>query len=104
MKRIRPREHRGDIMSPEKCSALMSRIKGRDTGLERVLADPFRHLGLSWDAHPKDLPGRPDFVFRQARVAVFVDGDFWHGWRFPAWRHKMSEFWEVKLAGNRARD
>jgi DNA mismatch endonuclease, patch repair protein len=104
MKPIRPREHRGDIMSPEKRSALMSRIKGRDTGPEKLVAAAFRGLGLSWDAHAKDLPGRPDFVFRQARLAVFVDGDFWHGWRFPSWRHKLSEAWEAKLEANLRRD
>jgi len=98
------RRHRGDIMSPEKRSALMSRIKGRDTGPEKAIADAFRRLGLGWESHRKDLPGRPDFVFPEARIAVFVDGDFWHGWRFPTWRHKLSKVWEKKLAMNLKRD
>ena len=38
------------------------------------------------------------------KVAVFVDGDFWHGWRLPAWEHKLSKFWRDKLRANRARD
>src|SRR5262249_5143414 len=96
--------HRGDIMSPQKRSALMSRIKGRDTGLERAVADELRQHGLDWDAHRKDLPGCPDFVFRDARLALFVDGDFWHGWRFPTWRNKLSELWEAKIEGNVKRD
>jgi DNA mismatch endonuclease (patch repair protein) len=50
------------------------------------------------------LPGRPDFVFVRARVAVFVDGDFWHGWRFPLWEHKLSPFWKKKIGDNRVRD
>lgn len=104
MKSVRERRHRGDIMSPEKRSALMSRIKGRDTGPERLIAGALRHHGLTWESHPTDLPGRPDFVFRGARIAIFIDGDFWHGWRFPAWRHKMSPFWEAKLEGNIRRD
>jgi DNA mismatch endonuclease, patch repair protein len=37
-------------------------------------------------------------------VAVFVDGDFWHGWRLPTWEHKLSPFWRDKLRTNRARD
>ena len=37
-------------------------------------------------------------------VAVFVDGDFWHGWRLPAWERKLSKFWRDKLRANRARD
>jgi hypothetical protein len=37
-------------------------------------------------------PGTPDIVFRKARIAVFVDGDFWHGYRFPSWEDKVSDF------------
>jgi DNA mismatch endonuclease (patch repair protein) len=43
-------------------------------------------------------------VFRRQRVVVFVDGDFWNGWRFPLWRLKLSEKWEAKIDGNRRRD
>lgn len=82
----------------------MARIKGKDTGLEMRLAEAFREQGLQWESHVKDLPGRPDFVFRAAMVAVFVDGDFWHGWRFSQWRHKLSEHWEAKIEANIRRD
>lgn len=98
------RLHRGDIMSPEKRSALMSRIRGRDTGPERQLEAALRTTRRRFETHARDLPGRPDFVFRKAKVAVFVDGDFWHGWRFPAWRLKLSEKWEAKILANRQRD
>jgi DNA mismatch endonuclease (patch repair protein) len=91
-------------MSPEKRSALMSRIKGRDTGPERSLAQALLPLGLTWEGHLKELPGRPDFIFRDHRVVVFVDGDFWHGWRFPRWRRKLSDKWERKIEQNRRRD
>ena len=82
----------------------MSRIKGRDTGPERQLEAMLRRTRRRFETHARDLPGRPDFVFRKARVAVFVDGDFWHGWRFPAWRLKLSEKWEAKIDANRRRD
>lgn len=82
----------------------MSRIRGKDTGPERALAAAMAVQGWEWESHARDLPGRPDFVFRDARVAVFVDGDFWHGWRFPQWRDKLSEKWEAKIEGNRRRD
>ena len=99
------RRHKGDIMSPEKRSALMARIKGKDTQPERAVAAAFELAGLTdWESHAKDLPGRPDFVFRVPMVAVFVDGDFWHGWRFPIWKDKLSIKWELKIASNRARD
>lgn len=98
------RLHRGDIMSAEKRSALMARIKGRDTAPEKQMELMLKRSRLRFDTHARDLPGRPDFVFRRARVAVFVDGDFWHGWRFPSWRLKLSETWEAKIAANRKRD
>jgi DNA mismatch endonuclease (patch repair protein) len=52
----------------------------------------------------RGLPGKPDIVFTKAKVAVFIDGDFWHGYRFPAWEHKVSEFWRKKISKNRDRD
>lgn len=98
------RAHRGDIMSPEKRSMVMSHIRGKWTGPERVMAEAFMEKCLDFEAHVRDLPGRPDFVFREAHVAVFVDGDFWHGWRFPQWQHKLSATWEDKIQKNRLRD
>jgi DNA mismatch endonuclease (patch repair protein) len=99
-----PGEHRGDIMSPEKRSEVMSRIKGKNTGPELVIFTLLKQKGINFDTHVKDLPGRPDIVFYQARVAVFLDGSFWHGWRFPLWQHKLSEKWRDKIAATRARD
>jgi len=99
-----PRRHRGDIMSPEKRSQVMSRIKGTGTGPERAVAMALDLQGLVYEQHARDLPGRPDFVFREKRIAVFIDGDFWHGWRFPCWRDKLSEHWEGKIQKNRDRD
>ena len=93
-----------DIMSREKRSAVMSRIRGKDTGIERTIADGLAAHGLNPERHASDLPGRPDFVFREHRLAVFVDGDFWHGWRFPAWEHKLTPRWRDKIAETRRRD
>ncbi|AGW12387.1 putative DNA mismatch endonuclease Vsr [Megalodesulfovibrio gigas DSM 1382 = ATCC 19364] len=100
----RPRRHRGDFLSPATRSAVMSRIRGKGTGPEKTLAAALAELGLAWEEHARDLPGRPDFVFREAMVAVFVDGDFWHGWKFNEWRDKLSEKWEAKIAETRRRD
>jgi DNA mismatch endonuclease, patch repair protein len=98
------RLHRGDTMSPETRSAVMSRIRGRNTAPEQTVGTMLSDLGLIPELHVRDLPGRPDFVFRDCRIAIFVEGDFWHGWRFPAWRLKLSEKWENKIAANRRRD
>jgi DNA mismatch endonuclease (patch repair protein) len=50
------------------------------------------------------LPGRPDLVFLAEKLAVFVDGDFWHGYRYPTWRLRLSPYWRSKIERNRARD
>ena len=50
------------------------------------------------------LPGTPDVVFPRQRVAVFVDGDFWHGYRLPAWEQGLKPYWREKIRRNRRRD
>jgi DNA mismatch endonuclease (patch repair protein) len=52
----------------------------------------------------KGLPGTPDIVFSSIRVAVFVDGDFWHGYHFENWQAKLPDFWREKIERNRRRD
>jgi len=93
-----------DNLTPEQRSFCMSRIKGKDTGLEMRVRSALHRRGLRFRKHVKDLPGKPDVVFRKARVAVFVDGDFWHGYRFPSWEDKVSDFWKKKISKNRERD
>lgn len=93
-----------DRLSVDARSRLMSRIRGKNTGPEKLLARLLRKNGVLFRKHGKLLPGRPDFYFPRNRVAVFVDGDFWHGWRFPAWSAKLQPFWRKKIAGNRMRD
>ena len=98
------RAHRGDFMSPETRSRVMSRIWGKDTGPERATLLLLQEAGIDPERQARDLPGRPDFVLRDERIAIFVDGSFWHGWRFQQWRHKLSEAWEAKIEANRLRD
>ncbi len=82
----------------------MSRIRGMNTSPERLIRRVAYSRGLRYRIHVMSLPGRPDMVFMAARVAVFIDGDFWHGWRFPAWRGRLPTFWQGKIARNRKRD
>jgi DNA mismatch endonuclease (patch repair protein) len=91
-------------MSAAKRSALMSRIRGRGTGPERVVEGWLSKDGIPYETHVRELPGRPDFVIPTACLVVLVDGDFWHGWRFPTWRDKLSPAWEQKIEANRTRD
>lgn len=93
-----------DNMTKKQRSALMAKIKGSNTGLERMVFRALRQRGLRFSRHVKTLPGRPDIVFRSKRIAVFIDGDFWHGWQYPRWRSKLSGVWRKKIEGNRTRD
>lgn len=95
-----------DVFPKAKRSEVMSRIRGR--GNERTELAMVRLLRANkitgWRRHAK-LPGRPDFVFRAERIAVFVDGCFWHGcprcFRLP---ENNRLFWSRKIAANRERD
>lgn len=99
-----PGRHRGDIMSPDKRSALMSRIRGKNTTPEIAIASALREREIDFEIHARDLAGCPDIVLRNKRVAVFIDGSFWHGWRFPLWERKLTPHWRAKIAATRMRD
>ncbi|MCO6455540.1 MAG: very short patch repair endonuclease [Pirellulaceae bacterium] len=100
-----PGKHQGDTMDRATRSRVMSNIRGKDTTPERVIARELAAVKLTdYEQHCNDLPGKPDFVFRGTKVVVFVDGDFWHGFRFPLWRHKLSAKWQEKIEKTRARD
>jgi DNA mismatch endonuclease, patch repair protein len=94
------------IRTTPKRSRLMAKIRGRgNESTETTLARLFRAQGIKgWRRHVS-LIGRPDFVFRNARLVVFVDGCFWHGcpkcYRAP---NANSRFWALKVQRNRARD
>jgi DNA mismatch endonuclease (patch repair protein) len=93
-----------DNLSKEQRSYCMSQVKGKDTSLERLTRSALHHRGYRFRKHMASLPGKPDIVFPKQRVAVFVDGDFWHGWRFPSWRRKLSPWWQKKIEATRKRD
>src|SRR5690242_13258131 len=93
-----------DHMTPEQRSRAMKRVRLRDGPLELLIQRELRKCGLHFQRNYKKLQGSPDIVFVRRRVVVFIDGDFWHGWRLPAWEHKLSDFWKAKLHANRRRD
>lgn len=90
-------------------SAQMALIKARDTKPELKVRRAVHAAGLRYRLHAKDLPGRPDMVFRSRRIAVFVHGCFWHQHPDPSCKlarmpKSRLEFWRPKLEGNRQRD
>lgn len=82
----------------------MQANKAKDTSIEVLLRKELFKRGRRYRIHVGQLPGRPDIVFPRLKVAVFVDGDFWHGFRLPKWQHKLSEYWVQKINRNRERD
>jgi DNA mismatch endonuclease (patch repair protein) len=95
-----------DVFTKAKRSEVMSRIRGRgNKETELALAKFFRAARITgWRRHQK-MFGQPDFLFRRQRVAIFVDGCFWHGCphhsNMPV---NNRAFWEKKLSGNKDRD
>lgn len=93
-----------DNLTSKQRSYTMSRIRSTDTSPELIIRRLLHARGLRFRKHKSDLPGKPDLVFCAARVVVFIDGDFWHGWRFQKWGHKLAPYWKTKIEGNRTRD
>ncbi|NLX97566.1 MAG: very short patch repair endonuclease [Rhodopirellula sp.] len=93
-----------DNLTPQQRSFTMSCIRSKDTAPELTIRKLVHARGMRFRKHRYGLPGRPDLVFAASKVAVFVDGDFWHGWRFPAWRGKLGAYWKDKISRNRQRD
>ena len=93
-----------DRLSIEERSWLMSRIRSQETSPEMLLRKALWTAGLRYRLKNK-LPGKPDLVFPSAKVAVFVDGCFWHSCSRHATQPKNNAaFWEAKLLSNKARD
>jgi DNA mismatch endonuclease (patch repair protein) len=100
------------MRDPEITSRIMRRIPQRDTRAELMLRKELFGRGLRYRKNVNSLPGRPDIVFRTARLAVFVDGNFWHGREWQTRGHKKLEdsfktniaFWVNKIEGNMRRD
>jgi DNA mismatch endonuclease (patch repair protein) len=96
-----------DVYPPAKRSAVMRRVKGKDTAPELQVRRLIWSLGGRYRLNAKDLPGKPDIVLPRRRLAVFVHGCFWHGHdcargaRVPK---ANRDYWLGKVARNRERD
>ena len=96
-----------DVFDPAKRSAVMARVRSKDTTPEKTLRRLLTGLGARYRLHRKDLPGSPDVVMPGRRLAFFVHGCFWHGHdckrgaRVP---QANRDYWLAKVARNKARD
>lgn len=98
--------------TPEVTHKIMSSIKSKNTEPEMILRKALWAQGFRYRVNYKKLPGKPDVVFTRKKIAVFCDGDFWHGhnWALrgiPSLEDELatySDFWREKILRNIARD
>lgn len=99
-------EESGFYTTPQR-SEMMSRIRSKNTKPEVALRKALWHFGYRYRCHDKRLPGSPDLVFPKFKLALFVDGDFWHGYKWHEKREKIKRnatFWIPKIERNMQRD
>ncbi len=96
-----------DVYGPEKRSAVMRRVKAKNTTPELAVRRLLTALGARYRLHRADLPGKPDIVLGPHRLAIFVDGCFWHGHDCPRGARVPKanrDYWLGKVGRNRERD
>jgi len=101
------RDGRAPIPAEQATSKVMSANRARNTGPELLLRAALRKIGVrGYILHSGSLPGRPDLAFRRRRLAVFVNGCFWHRCPYcaPSVPKTHIEFWQAKFDANRRRD
>ena len=94
-------------LTKERRSAVMARVKSRDTGAERYVRRAVWSAGFRYRLNVRKLPGTPDLVLKRYQTAVLVQGCFWHGHNCRHGQRRPAtnqEYWDKKLDGNLARD
>lgn len=94
-----------DKFNKETRSRIMAAIRSTNTSPERLVFKELRKRGIYFQRHYKKALGTPDIAIPSRKIAVFIDGDFWHGFRYPIWKKRLkNRFWEKKIERNRERD
>jgi DNA mismatch endonuclease (patch repair protein) len=100
-------EEEAGFYATVKSSAVMSRIKAKNTKAEVMLRKALWNYGYRYRLHSKKVIGRPDIIFAKHKMAVFVDGDFWHGYDWENKKEKIGTnkaYWIPKIERNMQRD
>src|SRR6266851_3085879 len=87
--------------SRKQISAIMRRVRSRDTQPEVAFRRALWAQGLRFRLYSKTLPGKPDIVLSSKRLAIFIDGDFWHGGQ---WRRRSLTSLEEQFEGTKSKD
>ena len=91
-----------DVFSRKKRSWIMSRIRSKNTSIDRRMREMLSDARLKFVMYP-DLYGKPDFQVGK-KVLVFCDGDFWHGYKYAEKKRPAKKYWREKIEGNMRRD
>ena len=85
----------------------MSRIRGKDTSIEKMLSRALWHRGLRFRKNSPSIYGHPDISIKKYRIAIFCDGDFWHGWNWEERKDSIKsnrDYWIPKIERNMQKD
>ena len=98
-----------DNLTKEQRHKNMKNIKSSDTKIEVILRKVLWEKGYRYRKNLKDLPGKPDIVFTKYKIAIFCDGEFFHGKDWEVLKPRLeksnnSDFWIKKISRNRERD
>ncbi len=98
-----------DTLTPEQRHKNMQNIKCKDTRIEVLLRKALWNKGIKYRKNCRDLPGKPDIVITRYKIAIFCDGEFFHGKDWEVLRPRLekgnnSEYWISKISRNRERD
>lgn len=97
-----------DVLDKQQRHKNMSHIRSKNTKAEVLLRKALWHRGIRYRKNYKELPGKPDIVLTRYKIAIFVDGDFWHARGHQDHPGEQvatnKEFWQKKLKDNVERD
>lgn len=98
-----------DKLTPEQRKKNMQSIKGKDTSIEMILRKALWRNGYHYRKNYKNLPGTPDIALTKYKIAIFCDGEFFHGKDWEVLKSRLekgsnSSFWISKISRNRERD
>ena len=94
-----------DCFTKEKRSEIMSKIRSKNTKAEVQVFRELRRRGTYFQKHYNRAPGKPDIALPRKKIAVFIDGDFWHGYRYSKTKDRLpKKYWQHKIENNIKRD
>lgn len=101
-------KHLNNIEKDKRTSYRMSKVRSKRTGIENKLAFLLWHSGIHYRRNYKKLMGSPDIVLTKRKIAIFCDGDFWHGYNWNNYKkthfYHHRKYWIHKIEHNMKRD